>query len=201
MCYGLYPTKEVATRGKEHAKQEDAHGSEAPRHLGDTDVTSTIVDFRRLRDVRPRSRYTNTYGDTRHQESRQQHGEIHTEHHQQHTGHIDQQVIGEDKLTPVLVCQEAANNGTDGSTKAIGRDEVQPAQVYLRQSEIVLPQRQAGSTSHNSTGIQIIRQRHSNRALQTSTICHNCQLSIVNYLQTTSHSILKILATFKMVSM
>ena len=30
MCYGLYPTKEVAARGKEHAKQEDAHGSEAP---------------------------------------------------------------------------------------------------------------------------------------------------------------------------
>ena len=170
--HGLHPVEEIATRGKEHTKEQDAHRAETPRHLRNADISTTVVDLRRFRDIGPRGRNTHADADARDQESAEQHGEVDAEHDEQHTCHVDQQVIGEDELTAILVGQESADDGTKGSTKAVGTDEVEPAKVNLGESKVVLPQRQARCTSHNGTRIKIIGERHGYRALQTSIICH-----------------------------
>ena len=143
LCHLLYPSEEVAARSEQHAQQQDNHRTDAPRHLRDTNVTSAIVHLGRLGDIGPRGRHTHADGDARNEESAQQHGEIHAQHDEQHTRHIDQQVVGEDKLSTVLVGQETTDDSTYGSTQTVGRDKVQPAQMYLREPKVVLPQRQA----------------------------------------------------------
>ena len=108
-----------------------------------------------------------TYRYTRNQETRQQHGEVYRAHHEQHAYHVHQQVISINKLTAILVGQESADDGTDGSTQTVCTDEVEPSQVHLRQSQVVLPQGKSARTGHNGTGIQIIGERYRDGTLQT----------------------------------
>ena len=131
-CQTLYPTEQYAvcfarmTRREEHTQQQYTHRTDTPGHLRDRDIAPAAVDFRTLGDVRPRSRHTHAHGDTRKQESRQQHREIDRAHHHQHAEHIDEQVVCENELTPVLVCQKTADDSTDGGTETVGADEIEP---------------------------------------------------------------------------
>ena len=53
MSQRLYRGVEIATRRKQHAEEQDEHRTQSPRHLRDTDVAASVVDFRTLRDIRP----------------------------------------------------------------------------------------------------------------------------------------------------
>lgn len=141
------PIRTDNRQGEKHTQKQDDHRADTPRHLRDTDVAAAVVVLGTLRDISPRSRNTHTHGDTRDEESAEQHREIDGKHHRQHTEHIDQQVVSEDKLTSILISQESADDGSYGSTQTVGTDEIEPAKVNLAQPQIVLPKRQTACTA------------------------------------------------------
>ena len=161
---GLNPAEEVSARSEEHAEEQDAHRTKAPRHLGDADVASTVVDLGTFGDIGPRCGNADAYGDARDEETAEQHREIDAEHDGEHAEHIDEQIVGEDELAAILVGEESADDGTEGSAQTVGADEVEPAEMYLGEAEIVLPKREATGTSDDGACIKIIGERHGNRA-------------------------------------
>ena len=165
-------TIEQSTGSEQHTEEENEHRTKSPRHLRDADVTTTVVYLRRLRDVRPRGRNTNAYANARDKETAQQHGIAARQHDDEHAQHVDQQVVGEDELTSEFVSQETTDDGTDGCAQSVGTEGVEPAQVHLRQSQIVLPQGDTTGTGDNGASIQVIIERHRQGALQGRLLCH-----------------------------
>ena len=184
----LYPSVEHAIglagmpRSKKHTEQQDAHGTYAPRHLRETDITTAVVHLRTFGDICPRRRHAYADRYTREQKSRKQHGKVSGAHHQQHAEHIYEQVVSKDELTSVLVRQKSSDDCTNSRTEAVGTDEIQPPERDFAQTKVVLPQRQSAGAGNDSTGIEIIVERDRQSALQTTTFTHIiCKLYLLGY--------------------
>ena len=92
----------------------------------------------------------------------------------QHAQHVDQQIVGVNELSSVFIGQETADDSTEGCPQTVGTDEIQPSQMHFGKSQILLPEGESAGSCHDGSCIEIIGERHGNRALQTSFIvCHN----------------------------
>ena len=111
-------------------------------------------------DVRPRCRDSSTDRQAGHDERQEQHGEVHRERGDEHTDHVQQQVVGVDRLAAVPVTQWPADCCADGRTKGVGAQRGEKPDREVADPELVLPESEARGDRDDRAGLDVIGHGH-----------------------------------------
>ena len=150
------PRTEKAQRRQRGGEGEPDQRADRPGQLGGADVLGAAVRRRLLGDVGPRGGNARTDGDAGDDEGGQQHRVVDGEGGQQHAGHVDQKVVGVDRLAAEAVTQRSAEDRADGGAEGVGAQRRKQSDGEVADAELGLPEGQAGGDRDDGSGLDVV---------------------------------------------
>ena len=118
---------EQTQRSQRRSQAEADERAEGPGELGGADVPAALIGGSELRDIGPARGNGGSHCQADDDETGEEHGQVGREDDDKTTEGVEEQVVGVDELTSVLVAQRPADEGADGGAEGIGAEGGQKA--------------------------------------------------------------------------